>query len=103
MAALTAKHAVPNATRRILVTTMPSTEKGSSALNIADGFLYVTTASWGADTPPYQGHLVIIDLTRGTTHVFNGVCSDRTHLLAPASAATTARAFGPGLAWWRIP
>ena len=67
----------------ILITTMSPSEKGSSALNIADGFLYVTTASYGGDAPPFQGHVVVIDLARGTTHVFNALCSDRTHVLAP--------------------
>lgn len=67
----------------VLVTNMRTSEKGSSALNIANGFLYVTTASWGGDAPPFQGHVVVIKLSDGTTHVFNAVCSDRTHLLKP--------------------
>lgn len=65
------------------VTTMRLSEKESSALNAANGFLYVTMASFGGDAPPYQGHVVTINLTNGTTHVFNTICSDRTHLLAP--------------------
>ncbi len=67
----------------VTVTHMKDTEKESSALNAANGFLYVTTASWGADAPPYQGHVVTIDLLRGTRHVFNAICADHTHLLAP--------------------
>ena len=67
----------------ITVTTMPLSEKESSALVAANGYLYVATASFGGDAPPYQGHLVVIDLARGTTHVFNTICSNRTHLLAP--------------------
>jgi outer membrane protein assembly factor BamB len=65
------------------VTTMKNTEKESSALNAANGFLYVTTSSWGGDAPPYQGHVVVINLANGTTHVFNALCSDHTYLLAP--------------------
>jgi outer membrane protein assembly factor BamB len=65
------------------VTTMPRTEKESSALNTANGFLYATTAACCGDATPYQGHVVAIDLARGTQHVFNAVCSYRTHVLAP--------------------
>lgn len=67
----------------VLVTTMKDTEKESSSLNAADGYLYVTTASYGGDAPPYQGHLVTINLMQHTTHVFNSICSDSKHLLAP--------------------
>jgi outer membrane protein assembly factor BamB len=67
----------------IKVTTMKESEKGSSALTAANGFLYVTTASWGGDAPPFQGHVVAIDLASGASHVFNALCSDHTHLLAP--------------------
>ena len=65
------------------ITTMQESEKESSALNAADGYLYVTTAGFAGDAPPYQGHLVAIDLAQGTTHVFNSLCANRQHLLAP--------------------
>lgn len=65
------------------VTTMRLSEKESSALNAANGLLYVTMASFGGDAPPYQGHVVTINLATGATHVFNTICSDHTHLLAP--------------------
>lgn len=68
----------------VTITNMPQTEKVSSALNAANGFLYATTASCCGDATPYQGHVVAIDLTRGIPYVFNAVCSDRTHVLAPA-------------------
>src|SRR5258708_2505210 len=74
----------------ILITTMSPSEKGSSALNIADGFLYVTTASYGGDAPPFQGHVVVIDLARGPTHVFNALCSARTHVLTPVQSPDNA-------------
>jgi outer membrane protein assembly factor BamB len=67
----------------VTVTTMPTSEKGSAALNAAEGYLYVTTASFGGDAPPYQGHVVAIDLASGATHVFNALCSTARHLLAP--------------------
>jgi outer membrane protein assembly factor BamB len=67
----------------VTVTNMPATEKASSALNAANGFLYVAMASCCGDLTPYQGHVVAINLARGVKHVFNAVCSDHTHLLAP--------------------
>jgi outer membrane protein assembly factor BamB len=67
----------------VAITTMRASEKASSALNINHGFLYATTASFGGDAPPYQGHVVAINLANGTTRVFNAVCSNLTHLLAP--------------------
>ena len=66
----------------VLITTMPASEKGSSALNLGNGYVYVTTGGYPGDAPPYQGHVVAIDTTDGTSHVFNSLCSDRTHVLA---------------------
>jgi outer membrane protein assembly factor BamB len=65
------------------ITTLPQTEKESSALNAANGYLYATIASCCGDATPYQGHVVAIDLTSGAKHVFNAVCSNLTHVLAP--------------------
>ncbi len=67
----------------VTVTRMPVSEKVSSALNLINGYLYVTTASFSGDAPPYQGHLVTIDVKTGATHVINSLCNDHTHLLAP--------------------
>lgn len=67
----------------IQVTTMKDSEKVSSSLNAAGGYLYVTTASFGGDAPPYQGHLVAINLVQNTTRVFNSACANLKHLLAP--------------------
>jgi outer membrane protein assembly factor BamB len=66
----------------VRVTRMPQSEKVSSALNFSNGYLYVTTASFSGDAPPYQGHLVVINTKTGATHVFNSLCNDHTHLLA---------------------
>jgi outer membrane protein assembly factor BamB len=66
----------------VRVTRMPLSEKVSAALNLANGYLYVTTASFSGDAPPYQGHVVAINVKTGATHVFNGLCNDHTHLLA---------------------
>jgi outer membrane protein assembly factor BamB len=64
------------------ITRMPRTEKGSSALNIAGGRIYVTTSGYVGDTPPYQGHAVTIDESTGAEEVFNSLCSDTKHLLS---------------------
>jgi outer membrane protein assembly factor BamB len=66
-----------------LVTRMPLSEKVSASLNLVNGYLYVTTASCCGDAPPYQGHMVAIDVKTGTAHVFNSLCSNLTHVLAP--------------------
>src|SRR5262249_54374383 len=66
----------------VAVTRMPLSEKLSSALNLVGSYLYVTTASFSGDAPPYQGHVVAIDVRTGATHIFNSLCHDRTHLLA---------------------
>jgi outer membrane protein assembly factor BamB len=63
------------------VTRMPNTEKQGSALNIADGYLYVTTGGYLGDAPPYQGHVVTIRLSDASVHIFNSLCSTVTHLL----------------------
>jgi outer membrane protein assembly factor BamB len=66
----------------VRVTKMPLSEKVSAALNLANGYLYVTTASFSGDAPPYQGHVVAINVKTGATHIFNSLCNDHTHLLA---------------------
>jgi outer membrane protein assembly factor BamB len=63
------------------ITLMTQTEKESSALNLANGRLYVTTSGYLGDAPPYQGHVVTIDLQTGAATVFNSLCSDQRHLL----------------------
>ena len=66
----------------VQVTRMKLSEKVSSALNLYHGYLYVTTASFSGDAPPYQGHVVAINLKTGDSHVWNSLCNDHTHLLA---------------------
>jgi outer membrane protein assembly factor BamB len=73
---------VRDATWPVTITLMPDSEKQGSALNIANGFLYVTTGGYIGDAPPYQGHVVSVDLAHGAVHVFNSLCSNITHVLA---------------------
>lgn len=64
----------------ITITLIPTIEKGSSALNIFDGFLYMTTASYD-DDGHYVGHIVAVNLTDAKVTVFNALCSDKHVLL----------------------
>ena len=66
----------------VRITEMPNTEKGSSALNIANGYVYATTSGYLGDTPPYQGHVVAVDEASGESKVFNSLCSNVRHLLS---------------------
>jgi IPT/TIG domain-containing protein/PQQ enzyme-like repeat protein len=57
-------------------------EKGSSALSIATAlsgtsYLYVTNGGYPGDAGDYQGHVTAIDLSTGSQHVFNSLCSDQ--------------------------
>jgi hypothetical protein len=63
-----------------LVTRKPSVDKLSANLSIATArngisYLYVTTASFG-DLGDYQANLTTINLSDGSQHVFNTLCSN---------------------------
>ncbi len=70
------------------ITLMTQTEKESSALNIANGRLYVTTSGYIGDAPPYQGHIVTVDLQTGAEQVFNSLCSNLTQLLTASDCVS---------------
>lgn len=63
------------------VTTFPQTEKESSALNIAQGYVYATTSGYIGDAVPYQGHIVVITEQNANEHIFNSLCAGIAHLL----------------------
>lgn len=65
----------------VRITLMTQTEKESSALNYANGNIYVTTSGYIGDAPPYQGHVVVVNAASGATKVFNSLCSDKHYLL----------------------
>ena len=68
------------------VTYDPTREKIAGGLNVADGELIVETDGYDGDAPPYQGHVVTIDLASGAiTHVFNTLCSNVRALIDPPS------------------
>lgn len=67
------------------ITRMRTTEKDASALNVANGYLYATTGGYLGDAPPYDGHVVSVRLSDGSTHVFNSLCSNDRKLPTPTS------------------
>jgi PQQ-like domain len=68
------------------VTKMPLMEKMDSPLSFVKGHVLVPTAGYVGDTPPYQGHIVMLDAQTGAVqHVWNSLCSDRHELMEPAS------------------
>ena len=70
------------------VTRMPTMEKLDSPLSFVRGHVLVATAGYVGDTPPYQGHIVVLDAKTGAVRkVWNSLCSDRTELLEPSSCA----------------
>jgi len=70
-----------------LATTKPSSEKGSSALSIAAGYLYVTNGGYFGDQGDYQGHITAINLASGGQRVFNLACSNQaTHFVMQPGA-----------------
>ncbi len=73
------------------VTLMTMVEKGSSALNIGNGYLYATESGYTGDGGHYIGHVVAINLQSGKATVVNALCSNPTMLLQ-ASAYPAAQA-----------
>jgi len=74
------------------VTLMNGYEKRSSALNVANGFLYVALSGYNGDFGPYDGHILAISLADGSSHVFNALCSDQHQLVAPRDVVDNAAA-----------
>lgn len=73
----------------VRITYIPAREKGSAPLSVVNGRLYAATSTYAPEVPPNQGHLVVIDLSNASTHVFNAVCSNIKHLLAPNECASS--------------
>ncbi len=57
------------------ITRMSSSEKDASPLNVANGYLYAATSGYIGDAPPYDGHVVSVNLATGKHTVFNSLCS----------------------------
>jgi|HubBroStandDraft_4_1064222.scaffolds.fasta_scaffold00128_14 outer membrane protein assembly factor BamB len=67
------------------ITRIPTTEKDASPLNVANGYLYAVTSGYNGDATPYDGHVVSVRLSDGTTAVFNSLCSQNRRLPGPHS------------------
>ena len=63
---------------------LPAFEKIASSLNVDRGHVIATTGGYIGDTPPYQGHVVVIAAGNGRIlHVWNSLCSARHHIPNP--------------------
>jgi outer membrane protein assembly factor BamB len=72
------------------VTRAPILEKLDSPLSFVQGNVLVPTAGYVGDTPPYQGHIAVLDAKSGAIRkVWNSLCSDRAELLEPSSCSQT--------------
>lgn len=72
----------------VAITNMPDVEKGSSSLNVANGYLYMTTSGYPGDAGHYQGHVLAIALSTGALSVFNSLCANIHRLLDTVSGDT---------------
>ena len=72
------------------ITLLPAREKIASPLREFRGHIIAVTAGYIGDTPPYQGHVAILDAQSGRLlHVWNSLCSDRARLLVPSACPST--------------
>ncbi len=65
----------------VTITLMPHVEKGSSPINVGNGYLYMVTSGYPGDGGHYEGHVVAINLASGRVTVFNSLCANITQLL----------------------
>ncbi|HEX2703627.1 MAG TPA: hypothetical protein VHM72_09370 [Solirubrobacteraceae bacterium] len=74
----------------VRITVLPSHEKLTASLNIADGELLATTGGYIGDAPPYVGHIVAINLQSGhIEHVFNTLCASRHEIISPPTCSAS--------------
>ncbi len=69
----------------VTITLMPNVEKGSSAINVGNGYLYMVTSGYPGDGGHYEGHVVAINLASGKVTVFNSLCANIPQLLGPTT------------------
>jgi outer membrane protein assembly factor BamB len=70
------------------VTLLPNNvEKGSSSINIGNGYLYMTTSGNDGDYGHYVGHVIAVNLSSGAETVWNSECSNITTLETNNSGA----------------
>jgi hypothetical protein len=69
-------------------------EKIASPLKLDGHTLLVSTGGYLGDAPPYQGHVVAIDVkTRRILNVWNSLCSDRRAIIVPSTCSASDSAF----------
>jgi hypothetical protein len=69
---------------RRAITKLPAFEKIAASLNFTNGRVIATTGGYIGDTPPYQGHVVVIAARSGKLlHVWNSLCSNRHFIQYP--------------------
>ncbi len=69
----------------VTITLMPNVEKGSSPINVGNGYLYMVTSGYPGDGGHYEGHVVAINLASGKVTVFNSLCANIMQLLGPTT------------------
>ena len=69
----------------VTITLMPNVEKGSSSINVGNGYLYMVTSGYPGDGGHYEGHVVAINLASGRVTVFNSLCANIPQLLGPTT------------------
>jgi outer membrane protein assembly factor BamB len=87
-------HKLAAATGRLIwstqVTYNPVREKLPSPINISGNSLIVVTDGYYGDAPPYQGHVVLVNMSSGRImSVFNSLCSNRRTLISPSTCAAS--------------
>ena len=65
------------------ITVMPNDEKGSSSINIGNGYLYMSSAGYPGDGGHYEGHIVAVNLASSNKTVWNSLCANINHILGP--------------------
>jgi outer membrane protein assembly factor BamB len=74
----------------VSITRLPSREKIAGALNFANGHVIAVTGGYIGDTPPYQGHVAVVDARNGRLlHVWNSLCSNRHSLIVPTTCGAS--------------
>lgn len=72
------------------ITRLPAREKIAAPLREFRGRIIAVTDGYIGDSPPYQGHVVIVDTQSGKLlHVWNSLCSDQPRLLTPSECPST--------------
>jgi outer membrane protein assembly factor BamB len=74
----------------VRITLLPLTEKDASPLNVANGYLYAVSSGYNGDAPPYDGHVIAVELSTGKTTIFNSLCS-KYHRLVKAHTCAQQR------------